>query len=268
MSIGGVSTLSTLNSTQSAINSSIKRIATGSKHPGAASGAAEYAISRRMEYNLGAVNQSNSNTQNANAMLNTAGGAVNNIVSSLTSLREQLVNAANGTNGDSDRATLQNMMSQTIASINDSARNANYNGINLLDGSQSITVAGANGNENVSLGNMSAEGLGLVDSEGNMTVDLTDPNSITSALDTVDSALNAALDQATTIGAAQQGLDYQSANYVTQSESLYDSLSTLDDTDIAAEVTNLKSAQTQNQLALFATQMQMHNRASVLQLLQ
>lgn len=268
MSIGSVGTLSTLNSTQSAINNSIKKIATGSKHPGASYGAAEYAISRRMESNLRAINQSNSNTQNANAMLATAGGAVNNIVSNLTSLREQLVNAANGTNGDSDRATLRNAMSQTIASIDETARSANYNGINLLDGSQSITVAGTNGNDTVNLGNMSAEGLGLVDSDGNMTIDLTDSASIASALDTVDNALNAALDQATSIGAAQQGLDAQSGNYVTQSESLYDSLSTMDDVDIAAEVTNLKSAQTQNQLALFATQMQMHNRANVLQLLQ
>jgi len=120
----------------------------------------------------------------------------------------------------------------------------------------------------VNLGNLSSEGLGLTDSQGNATIDLTDQTSISSALDTVDSALEKALDQATDIGAAQQGMEYQSANYMTQQEALSGAASTMDDTDMAAEVTKLKSANVQQQFALYATQMNMHNRANVLSLLQ
>ncbi len=268
MSIGGINTLSTLNSTQKAINSSIQKIATGSKHPSASYGPSDYAIVQRMNSNIGAIGQSNQNTQTANSMLNVAAGATENVVSSLSSLKEQLLKAANGTNSDSDRAALQNSVNQTISSINQTALGATYNGMQLLDGSQSVTVAGADGYETVNLGNLSAEGLGLTDSQGNSTIDLTDQDSISSALDTVNSALETAMGQATDIGAAQQGMEYQSANYVTQQENLYDASSTLDDTDIAAEVTKLKSANVQQQFALHATQLQMHNRASVLSLLQ
>ena len=254
MSIGSVlnSSLNQLNRAQSVQNASLQRIATGSKHPSAASGASDYAIAQKMQYNLGSVRQSTANTQTANSMLNVASGAINNTVSSLSSLKETLISAANGTNGDYDRAALQETVNQTLSQIDTNARQANYNGKNLLDGSQSLTVAGADGYETVSLGDMSTKGLGLTDSQGRSNVDVTNPDSLASALETVDSALNTALDQATTIGAAQQGMGYQADNYTTMEENLQASLSTSDDADIAAESVNNASAKAQSQAALWA----------------
>lgn len=267
MTIGGMNSLSTLNSTQKAMQNSMMKIATGSKFPSAAQGPAEYGILQRMYSNAGAISQSNDNTQTASSMLKTASGATENVVNSLSTLREKLLQAANGTNGDADLATLQKSVDQTIASIDDTVASATYNGKQLLNGEQSITVAGADGYKNVQLGDLSSKGLGLTDSEGKSTIDLTDSSSIASALEKVDAALNTALDQATTLGSEEQGLDYKSANYTTQETSLYGSASTMGDTDIAAEVTKLKSASVQNELALFATKMQNYNRASVLSLL-
>ena len=267
MTIGGVNNLSTLNSPQKAMQSSMAKIATGSKFPSAANGPAEYGILQRMYSNAGAISQSNANTQTASSMLKTASGATENIVSSLSSLREKLIQAGNGTNGASDLATLQKSVDETIATIDQSAANATYNGKQLLDGSQSVTVAGADGYENVELGNMSSQGLGLTDGKGNTTFDLKESGGIAAALEKVDAALDTALNQSTSLGAAEQGMEYQSANYTTQETSLYDSASTMGDTDIAAEVTKLRSAQVQNQLALHAMNLQNHNRASVLSLL-
>ena len=208
MSITGIMSgvnhsLNTLNKVQSAQSSSVQKIATGSKYPSASYGPSDYAIIQRTYSNIGAVAQSNSNTQTANSMLSTAAGAVNETVNSLSSLRSTLLEAANGTNGNTDLAALQKSVEQTISSIDDNA-SVTYNGKKLLDGSQSITVAGADGYNTVSLGNMTSQGLGLTDSEGKSTIDLTDASSISAALDKVDSALNAATDQATNIGAAQQ----------------------------------------------------------------
>ena len=253
MTIGGVNNLSTLNSTQKAMQTSMAKIASGNKFPSAANGPAEYGILQRMYSNAGAISQSNANTQTASSMLKTASGATENIVNSLSSLREKLIQAGNGTNGASDLATLQKSVDETIATIDQSAANATYNGKQLLDGSQSITVAGADGYENVALGNMSSQGLGLTDGKGNTTFDLKESGGIAAALEKVDAALDSALNQ--------------SANYTTQETSLYDSASTMGDTDIAAEVTKLRSAEVQNQLALHAMNLQNHNRASVLSLL-
>ena len=256
MSINGIMSgvnhsLNTLNKVQSAQSSSVQKIATGSKYPSASYGPSDYAIIQRTYSNIGAVAQSNSNTQTANSMLSTAAGAVNETVNSLSSLRSTLLEAANGTNGNTDLAALQKSVEQTISSIDDNA-SVTYNGKKLLDGSQSITVAGADGYNTVSLGNMTSQGLGLTDSEGKSTLDLTDASSISAALDKVDSALNAATDQATNIGAAQQGLTYQSSNYTTQEENLVATAETMDSADIAKESVNLASSNTQEQAALWA----------------
>ncbi len=267
MSIGSVmnglnSSLNNLNRAHSVQSQSIQRIATGSKHPSAAYGASDYAIAQKMQYNIGGVRQSNANTQTANSMLNVAGGAVSNTISSLSSLRETLLNAANGTNGHTDVAALQESVNQTLSQINTNAQ-ATYNGQTLLDGSQTVTVAGIDGYDNVSLGDMSTKGLGLTDAQGNSNINLQEANGsvsgLSQALDTVDAALNKALDQATSIGAAQQGMEYQSANYTTMEENLQYSLSVSDDADIAAESVNNASANTQSQAALWAVKQGMAN---------
>ena len=282
-SINNVS-FSALNHSTSAVNNSIKKISTGSQHPSAAYGASDYAITQRMQYNLGGYHQSISNTQNSNSMLKVASGAVGNTLDSLSSLKQKLLDAANGTNGASDLSTLQKSVDQTISQINENA-GVTYNGKKLLDGSNpGITVAGSFGYDNIPLGDITAQGLGLADAEGNSTIDLTDPASIQNALDKVSSALDtvsatkgtlsdsldAALDEATSLGAFQQGLEFQAANYTTAAENLTSAMSTMDDTDIAAETVNLKSAQTQQQLAMFGIQAQMGmmaDRANVAKLL-
>ena len=263
MSLSGInSSLNQLNRAQSLQSQSIQRIATGSKRPSAAYGASDYAIARKMQYNIGGVSQSNANTQTANSMLNVASGAVSNTISSLSSLKETLINAANGTNGKTDIAALQETVNQTLSQIDTNAQ-AEYNGQKLLDGSQTVTVAGIDGYDNVPLGDMSAKGLGLTDAQGNSNINLQEannsPEGLASAIDTVDAALNKALDQATDIGAAQQGMEYQSANYTTMEENLQNSLAVNDDADIAAESVNNASANVQSQMALFAVKQGLQN---------
>ena len=232
-------------------SASMQRVASGSRYTSAADDPAGYAILQSTYASIGAVHQANSNAQTANSMLQTAGGAAANTVSALSSLRSTLLEAANGTNGETDLAALQKSVTQTIAAVNDNASVA-YNGKQLLDGSQTIAVQGADGYQNVALGNLTAQGLGLTDSQGSSTIDLTGKTSLSDALATVDKALGSALDQSTNIGAAQQGLTYQAANTTTQEENLGQTASAQGDTDIAAESVNLASGQAQSQAALFA----------------
>ena len=183
---------------------------------------------------------------------------------------------------------MQENINQLVQQIDDNSR-VQYNGMNLLDGSKSnIMVAGIDGYENVGLGDMSAKALGLTDENGNVTIDLSNQESIQSALKNVDGALSfvegvdgnlqasveggftldEALDQATDQGAMLQRLEFQEANYTTMSENEQAAASTMGDTDMAKAITDLKSQQTQEQLAMFATKMFNQNRANVLSLLQ
>ena len=282
--MSGISAINNLNRAHNATMSSMQKIATGSQHPSASYGPSDYAITQHMHSNIGAIQQSNQNTQTSNAMLKTAAGAIENTVNSLSSLRESIINAMNGSNTDTDRATLQKSVDQTISQINENA-SVQFNGQNLLDGGRQVTVAGVIGNNQVSIGDMSAEGLGLVDENGNSTIDLSTQEGMENALATVDNALSiasegqqqlssvqvdsfeSALDEATTIGAQQQRLEYQAANYATMQENLTAAASTMDDTDMAAEITKLRSSQTQEQLAMFGVQMYNQNRANILNLL-
>ena len=282
---GANSSLKTLNRIHNESQNTLQRIATGTRYSSPSQGASQYAISQRMYNNIGATAQSVQNTQNVNAMLQTASGAAQNTVQALSTIRENLINAANDTNNSSDRSALQQNINQMIRQIDDNA-GVTYNGQRLLDGSRNITVAGITGYENVQVGNLTSRGLGLTDEQGNSTIDLSNPDSIQSALNTVGTALDsargttdtlnaaadnnafdAALDEVTTLGAQQARLEYQAQNYATMEENEMNAASNINDADIAREVTNLRSQQTQEQLAMFAARMFNQTRENVLNLL-
>ena len=289
MTMGGVNpSLRTLNTIQNSMQRTTQQIATGSKYPNASYGSAAYSILQRMNSNIGGISQSVQNTQNMSSMVKTAAGATGNTIDALKTIKSTLVNAANGTNTDSDRAAMQENINQLVRQIDDNSR-VQYNGMNLLDGSkESMMVAGINGYENVSLGNMSSQALGLTDEQGNVTIDLSNDESIQSALRNVDGALefvegvdgnlqasleggytlDEALDEATSQGAQLQRLDFQQANYTTMSENEQSAASNMGDTDIARAITDLKNQQNQEQMAMYATRMFNQNRANVLNLLQ
>ena len=290
MAVGGINpALSSLNQIQRGMQQNIQRISTGENYPSASYGGSAYAITQRMNSNIGALGQSVQNTQNASAMLKVAAGATENTVSALTTIRQNVVNAANGTNNNSDRAALQQNINQLVRQIDDNAQ-VSYNGINLLNGSrQNVTVAGISGYENIQLGDMRASALGLADTQGNVQINLNTDENIQAALQTVDSAINfvggvnenlnaavdnggfaldIALDEATTQGAQLQRLDYQAANYTTAQENEMNAESSLNSADIAKESVQLNLRKIQEEIALAMARLYRHNQASVLNLLQ
>ena len=279
--IGGVSSsLNTLNRVNSQYSSTLNKIATGSNVPSAKYSPSTYAIAQRMSANIGSIHQSYQNTQNSNSMMKTAEGAVSNTVDILKSIKQSLINAANDTNTGSDRETIQQTIEQSLAQINENA-GVQYNGMTLLDGTRSTSVnAGVGGDTNLHFGDMTSTGLGLTDSEGNSLISTTSniEDSIArvdSAIETasaqqsnIQSSLEASLDEITSLGAQQARMDFQAENYMTMEENEANSLSTLSDADLAKEITNLRSQDTQQQLALYTLRMENQNRSNILSLLQ
>ena len=258
-----------VNSTQNSINNSIKRIATGSQYSSAADGTSAYSILARMYSNVDTAEVQKSNAQNSSAMLATAADGITSTASVLDNMRTSLTDLLNTPTGSSRFQQVNKLVSDSISDLNSVASSTQFNGKALLDGTQSTTVTnGSGGYSKVSMPDLTTKGLGLTDANGTSTLDLSSTEGIQNALDTVNTAYNKALDAATTLGAAQQGLSYSAANSVTTAENLTAAASTMGDTDIAKEVTNLKSAQTQNAFAIFASKMNMHNRGAVLSLLQ
>ena len=133
--MSAVSTLNTLNRNSSALAKSLQKVSSGMKINSAADDASGYAISERMRVQIRGLDQANQNTQNGTSMMKVAEGAVSSTVDILKTLKEKVINAANDTNTDADRQTIQKELDQSIDQIDDNA-NVTYNGKYLVDGSK------------------------------------------------------------------------------------------------------------------------------------
>jgi flagellin len=96
-------------------------------------------------------------------MMKVAEGAVSSTVDILKTLKEKVINAANDTNTDSDRQTIQKELDQSIDQIDDNA-NITYNGKYLVDGSHnSETAKTTTAMTNESLDALTKDGSKLTD---------------------------------------------------------------------------------------------------------
>jgi flagellin len=168
--MSAISTLNTLNKNSSALSNSLKKVSSGMKINSAADDASGYAISERMRVQIRGLDQANNNTQNGTSMMKVAEGAVSSTVDILKTLKEKVINAANDTNTDADRATIQKELDQSIDQINDNA-NVTYNGKYLVDGSHNSKVTAtttAMTNESLGTGtNSDTLFCGMTDRNGN-----------------------------------------------------------------------------------------------------
>ena len=132
--MSAINTLNTLNKNTNALKKSLEKVSSGMKINSAADDASGYAISERMRVQIRSLDQANQNAQNGGSMMKVAEGAVSSTIEILKTLKEKAVSAANDTNTDSDRATIQKELDQSIDQINDNA-NVTFNGKYLVDGS-------------------------------------------------------------------------------------------------------------------------------------
>jgi flagellin len=142
-----------LNTSQSALNTSLTRLSSGLRINSAKDDAAGLAISERMSSQIRGLNQAARNANDGISLAQTAEGALGEIGNNLQRIRELAVQAANGTNSASDRASLQAEASQLTAEITRVATQTQFNGLNLLDGSflnQSFQV-GASANQTINI---------------------------------------------------------------------------------------------------------------------
>jgi len=133
--MSAVRTMNTLNNNSTALQKSLAKVSSGMKINSAQDDAAGYAISEKMRVRIRSLDQANQNTQNDSSMMKTAEGAVSSTVEIMKALKEKAINAANDSNTDADRATIQKEMNQFIDQIDDNALTS-FNGKYLVDGSK------------------------------------------------------------------------------------------------------------------------------------
>lgn len=142
-----------LNTSQSALATSLQRLSSGLRINSAKDDAAGLAIADRMTSQIRGLNQASRNANDGISLSQTAEGALSTIGSSLQRMRELSIQSANSTNSASDRDALNAETQQLLSEIQRVAQTTQFNGLNLLDGSfaaQQFQV-GANANQTISV---------------------------------------------------------------------------------------------------------------------
>lgn len=112
----------------------MERLSTGKRINSAADDAAGVAITSRLTSNLKGINQSIRNAMDAQALIDTAEGGLQETEALLQRIRELAVQAASDTNSSADRAALDAEKTQLMAEIDRIASSTTWAGQNLLDG--------------------------------------------------------------------------------------------------------------------------------------
>jgi len=153
-----------LNSSQSALETSLQRLSSGLRINSAKDDAAGLAISDRMTSQIRGLNQASRNANDGVSLAQTAEGGLSEVGNNLQRIRELAIQSANATNSASDRTSLNNEVTQLLAEIQRVSTSSQFNGQNILDGT--FTAAqfqvGANANQTIiaSTGNSQTSALG------------------------------------------------------------------------------------------------------------
>lgn len=124
-----------LRSAQGGLAASIERLSSGLRINSAKDDPAGLAIAARMSARIDGMNQAARNASDGISLLQTAEGALASISDSLQRMRQLSVQAANATNSDSDRQSINFEVQALLGEIQHVATSTRFNGLELLDGS-------------------------------------------------------------------------------------------------------------------------------------
>ncbi|MBB2495885.1 flagellin [Aquipseudomonas ullengensis] len=162
--VASLNTQRNLNTSSSGLNTSLQRLSTGYRINSAKDDAAGLQISNRLTSQINGLNVATRNANDGISLAQTAEGALQQSTGILQRMRDLSLQSANGSNGASERAALQDEVSQLQQELNRIADTTSFGGRKILDGtfgSQSFQV-GANAFEtiSVSVGAASASRIG------------------------------------------------------------------------------------------------------------
>ena len=234
---------------------SVERISSGIRINRGADDAAGLAISEALRSDIRGLRQAVRNANDGIALINVAEGALNEQSSILIRLRDLASQAATGTVGSTERATIQLEFSALRNEIDRIAATSQFNGQGLVDGSLASSVTNAyqvfiqvgidstansriNLNTEINLKAVTSTILGI------STLSVTAAAQALTTLDTINSAISTVTQARGQVGAVQNRLTRSLGNLSVTIENLQAAESGIRDADIAAEIADL----TRNQI--------------------
>lgn len=181
-------------------------------------------------------NAASSNIQDTSSMLQTFDGALQEMNNNVSRLKQLTVQAATDTVNDEDRAMIQKEIEGIMASLDDIAKNTEFNGVSLSDN----TVA--KNPLKTTIGTLAGEVIDIprfdvtTDALGLAGIDVTSRVGAQESLHKVDSAIVSITDIRSKYGAIQSRLEDTNESMSEISNVLTSAQSNLADADIAKEI--------------------------------
>ena len=245
-----------INGSQASLASSMQRLSSGLRVNSAKDDAAGLAIAERMSAQMRGMSMAARNANDGISLAQTAEGTLGKVSDSLQRMRELSVQAANATNANSDKDSLDKEFGELAKEIQRVLGGSTFNGQHVL-GSNAGTLSfqiGANTSSNdtitLTTTDMTADssvtavagtdnagtGRALIDSTANASA-------IQGVITNIDKALDTINAQRAVLGSSQSRFDAVVSNLQTSIENQTAARSRIVDTDFAAETARLSRAQ-------------------------
>ena len=229
-----------LSSVTEKLSGNFRRLSTGLRISSASDDAAGLAISERLRSQVRSLDQAKRNANDGISLVQTAEGALNEVSSILTRLRELAIQSSNGSVSNQDKETLDEEFQSLVSEVNRIGRSTEFNGIKLLDGSASTvsfqvgfgTTSGID-TLSVSLSAALSTTLSL------NSLDIGSGGATTTAISNIDTAINTISSLRGSLGAVQNRLGSTINNLAVQVENLSAAESRIRDVDVAYETAQL-----------------------------
>jgi len=245
-----------LSMSQSSLAVSMQRLSSGLRVNSAKDDAAGLAIAERMTSQVRGMNVAIRNANDGISMSQTAEGAMGKVADSLQRMRELSVQAANATNSNSDKDSLDKEFGELSKEIQRVLGGTTFNGINIL-GAAATTFqfqVGANTTGNDTIGIITPDltadptitAVAGTDNAGNgraVIGNTATASDIRTVIDNIDIALDTVNSERAIMGASQSRFDSVITNLQISVENQSAAKSRIMDTDFAAETANLSRAQ-------------------------
>ena len=142
-----------LSSSGASLATTIQRLSSGSRINSAKDDAAGLAISERFGTQIRGTDVAIRNANDGISLAQVAEGSLTEIGNNLQRIRELSVQSSNATNSASDRKALQSEVTQLVSEIDRVAKQSEFNGTKLLDGSFSSQLfqVGANAGQAIAI---------------------------------------------------------------------------------------------------------------------
>ena len=234
----------------------MQRLSSGLRVNTSKDDAAGLSISERMSSQTRGMSVAMRNANDAISMMQVGEGALGKVGDIFQRMRELAVQAANGTNSESDRSNLNEEVAQLAQEATRTLGGTLFNGQSVLQSTDAMTyqiganntssldrisVTGFNWADNSSI--TAAIGASVITGTDAPPLSVSDISGAQSAITIIDDAIDAVNSQRAIFGATQNRFENVVANLQVSYENQSSARSRIIDADYAAETANLSRAQ-------------------------